>query len=113
MDVNEGTSYLTPSAPTAEVYRFLVSDQNRHFYTANQNERDYIKSTMSNFVYEGVAYNVYSTEDHPANAVAVVRYYNSSLNSHVYSTSAYEQYVLNQDPLWTNEGTAWYGEAAF
>lgn len=111
--VNEGTSYLTPSAPTAEVYRFLVSDQNRHFYTANQNERDYIKSFMSNFVYEGVAYNVYSTEDHPANAVAVVRYYNSSLNSHVYSTSAYEQYVLNQDPLWTNEGTAWYGEAAF
>lgn len=110
--VNEGISYLTPSNPTAEVYRFLVSDQGRHFYTANRNERDLIRSSQANFVYEGVAFEVYSVDDHPSDAAAVVRYYNSSINSHVYSTSGYEQQVLNQNPLWINEGVAWYSEGA-
>ena len=110
--VDEGTSYLTPSNSTAEVYRFLISDEGRHFYTANKNERDLIRSNLSNFIYEGIAYEVYSVDDHPADATAVVRYYNSSINSHVYSTSGYEQMLLNQNPQWINEGIAWYGEAA-
>lgn len=110
--VNEGTSYLTPSDSTAEVYRFLVNNENRHFYTANQYERDLIKSTLSNFVYEGVAYNVYSTEDHPSDSIAVVRYYNGTINSHIYSTSTYEQNLLSQNPDWLYEGIAWYGEVA-
>lgn len=110
--VDEGTSYLTPSNSTAEVYRFLVSDEGRHFYTANKNERDLIRSNLSNFIYEGIAYEVYSVDDHPTDATAVVRYYNSSINSHVYSTSGYEQHLLNQNPQWINEGIAWYGETA-
>ena len=110
--VNEGISYSTPDNSTAEVYRFLVSDEGRHFYTANKNERDLIRSSLSNFIYEGIAYEVYSIDDYPADATAVVRYYNSSINSHVYSTSGYEQQVLNQNTQWINEGIAWYGEAA-
>ena len=107
---NEGTSYLTPSDATAEVFRFYVANEQRHFYTANESERDFIISNLDDFIYEGKAYDAYSIDDRPTNAVAVVRYYNSTLNSHVYSTSAYEQSVLNQDPMWMNEGIAWYGD---
>ena len=107
---NEGTSYLTPSDATAEVFRFYVADEQRHFYTANESERDFIISNLDDFIYEGKAYDAYSIDDRPTNAVAVVRYYNNALNSHVYSTSAYEQSVLNQDSMWMNEGIAWYGD---
>ena len=107
---NEGTSYLTPSDATAEVFRFYVTDEQRHFYTANESERDFIISNLDDFIYEGKAYDAYSIDDRPTNAVAVVRYYNSALNSHVYSTSTYEQSVLNQDSMWMNEGIAWYGD---
>ena len=52
------------------------------------------------------------TIDFPEDAVQVLRYLNQETGSHLYSTSIYEQTILDQDTNWVNEGIAWYGGAA-
>ena len=111
---DEGTIYLAPEEATAEVYRFYISSENRHFYTALESERDMIigdQDTFSGWEYEGAAFSAYSTGDFPSDAIAVVRYLSQDTGSHVYSTSTYEQSLLNQDSNWINEGIAWYGDS--
>ena len=110
---NEGAFYYTPKEATAEVFRFYVSDKNRHFYTALESERDIIignKDTFAGWEYEGSAFSAYSTSDYTEGATAVMRYLNSENGSHVYSTSTYEQNLLNKSSNWINEGIAWYGD---
>ena len=110
---NEGTLYLAPVEATAEVFRFDIASENRHFYTALESERDIIigdQTTFSGWDYEGGAFSAYSTNDFPDDAVAVVRYLNEVSGNHVYSTSAYEQSLLDQNSDWINEGIAWYGD---
>ena len=85
-----------------------------HFYTANEYEKGIIDSTMS-WTYEGVAFQVYSHEQvlPEVNTVAVKRYVNTESNIHLYSTSSYEQSILNASPEWIYEGIAWYGETVW
>ena len=81
-----------------------------------EGERDIIIGNQEAFPgwqYEGAAFSAYSIIDYPDNAVAVVRYLNQETGSHVYSTSTFEQGVLDQDSLWLNEGVAWYGDPMF
>ena len=59
---------------------------------------------------EGAAFSAYSTGDFPSDAIAVVRYLSQDTGSHVYSTSAYEQGMLDRDRNWINEGIAWHGD---
>ena len=111
--VNEGTFFSAPDQATAEVFRFYIASENRHFYTALESERDIIigdQATFSGWDYEGSAFSAYSTNDFPADAVAVVRYLNEESGNHVYSTSTFEQGILDQDINWFNEGIAWYGD---
>ena len=84
---------------------------NGHFYTVNEHEKGIIDSTMS-WTEEGVAFQVYSHEKvlPEVNTVAVKRYLNTESNIHLYSTSSYEQSILNASPEWIYEGIAWYGE---
>ena len=110
--INEGTIYSAPEQATAEVFRFYIASENRHFYTALKSERDIIigdQATFSGWDYEGSAFSAYSTNDFPSDAVAVVRYLNEESGNHVYSTSTFEQGILDQDSNWLNEGIAWYG----
>jgi len=110
---NEGVIYYAPGEATAEVFRFYISGENRHFYTALESERDGIianQNVFSDWQYEGVAFSAYSTNDFPEDAIAVVRYLNKESGNHVYSTSTFEQGILDQDSNWLNEGIAWYGD---
>ena len=110
---NEGVIYYAPEEATAEVFRFYISGENRHFYTALESERDGIianQNVFSDWQYEGVAFSAYSTNDFPEDAIAVVRYLNKESGNHVYSTSTFEQRILDQDSNWLNEGIAWYGD---
>ena len=110
---NEGVIYYAPEEATAEVFRFYISGENRHFYTALESERDGIianQNVFSDWQYEGVAFSAYSTNDFPEDAIAVVRYLNKESGNHVYSTSTFEQGILDQDSNWLNEGIAWYGD---
>jgi hypothetical protein len=111
---NEGALYLSPEEGTAEVFRFYVSTEDRHFYTALEGERDMIignQETFAGWEFEGAAFSAYSTGDYPDDAVAVVRYLNQETGNHVYSTSTFEQSLLNEDSNWVNEGIAWYGNS--
>ena len=111
---NEGALYLSPEDGTAEVFRFYVSSENRHFYTALEGERDMIignQETFAGWEFEGAAFSAYSTGDYPDEAVAVVRYLNQETGNHVYSTSTFEQSLLNEDSNWQNEGVAWFGDS--
>ena len=114
--LNEGTVYNEPDVATADVFRFYIAKDNRHFYTALEYERDLIINnnnlTEEGWQYEGKVFSAYSTSDFPRNAIGVVRYLNQGTGSHLYSTSTYEQTLLDQDANWLNEGIAWYGEAA-
>jgi len=110
---NEGVIYYTPEEPTADVFRFYIPTESRHFYTALEGERDGIianQDVFSNWQYEGAAFSAYSTNDFPEDAIAVVRYLNKESGNHVYSTSTFEQGILDQDSNWLNEGIAWYGD---
>jgi hypothetical protein len=110
---NEGTVYFEPGVATADVFRFYISSENRHFYTALSSERDLIinNNTLADagWKYEGKAFTAYNTIEYIGNAIAVVRYLNQGTGSHLYSTSTYEQNLLDQDANWLNEGIAWYG----
>ena len=111
---NEGALYLSPEEGTAEVFRFYVSTEDRHFYTALEGERDMIignQETFAGWEFEGAAFSAYSTGDYPDEAVAVVRYLNQETGNHVYSTSTFEQSLLNEDSNWVNEGVAWFGDS--
>ena len=110
---NEGIAYKSPaesSTKTTSLHRYEMNG-NGHFYTANEYEKVIIDATTT-WNYEGVAFNVYSHEQGQSevNAVAVKRYLNSSSGIHLYSTSSYEQDILNASPEWVYEGIAWYGE---
>ena len=110
---DEGISYNEPIKGNASVYRFNITTEGRHFYTANEYERDLLRDQMSGqgWIYEGAAFNVYGNEEAPDDAVPIVRYFNNT-QGHLYSSSSIEQDILNSDPAWINEGIAWYGEAA-
>ncbi len=85
------------------------------FYTANKAEKDSLQFRMLNQgmegYYEGAAFNVYSIDDKPLDAMPVYRYLSSDNNSHLYSSSPYEQSILNTSSGWINEGIAWYAES--
>jgi len=111
---NEGIAYKSPaqsSTKTSSLHRYDMNGSG-HFYTANEYEKGIIDATTA-WRYEGVAFNVYSHEQvqPEVNTVAVKRYLNSDLGIHLYSTSSYEQDILNAAPEWLYEGIAWYGEA--
>ena len=110
---NEGVIYSAPEDATADVFRFYIPSENRHFYTALKSERDGIiakQDVFSDWEYEGAAFSAYSTGDFPSDAIAVVRYFNEESGNHVYSTRTYEQGLLDSDRNWVNEGIAWYGD---
>ena len=116
--INEGTVYYEPDIATADVFRFYIAQENRHFYTAHEYERDLIINNKdfanAGWQYEGKAFSAYSTIDFPEDSVQVLRYLNQETGSYLYSTSIYEQTILDQDTNsnWVNEGIAWYGGSA-
>ena len=107
--VNEGISYVSPSNGNQNLYRFFVESDGRHFYTANDFEKESIINNLPGFQYEGVAFKVFSPIDPPSGSVPVVRYLNVNGGNHVYSSSIEEQGILDESPVWKNEGIAWFG----
>ena len=109
---NEGIAFMTPGVGygTRDLHRFFVESEGRHFYTANDFEKQKIIDSLPGFRYEGVVFEVHAPISSPAGAIPVVRYLNVSGGHHVYSTSLQEQAILNESSLWINEGIAWYGD---
>lgn len=107
----EGVSYVSPAQASANLYRFYVQGEDRHFYTASLAERDLIRSTsqLQHYIDEGISHRVIPAGGDSSQATAVVRYLNLNTGHHLFSTSPAEQLMLNQLSTWQYEGVAWYG----
>ena len=107
--VAEGVSYKSDENASQAVYRFFVDG--KHFYTANERERDLLINSpeFSNYIYEGESHKVYGLSDEkPEETIAVKRYFNTLDGSHIYSTSIIEQNILSESTAYVDEGIAWY-----
>lgn len=109
--IDEGITYKSPATGGTDLHRYMLADGSGHFYTANNTEKQ-ILDNSSLFAYEGVAFKVYAAADEGPNLVPVVRYFNRESGIHLYSTSTYEQSLLDPSSTWINEGIAWYGQSA-
>ena len=111
--VDEGTAYKNTVLGDTSVFRFMVNGS--HFYTANESERDLLISSpeYSHFVYEGEAHKAFKSDSNDAlDLIPVKRFYNINTDSHVFSSSEAEQLILSENPLFIDEGIAWYSESA-
>jgi len=108
--VNEGIAYASPTKPTASVHRFQTSGGVGHFYTANEQEKNIVIES-TDFLYEGIAFDVYSVYNYPSHAIPVIRYLGVT-GIHLYSTSTIEQNILDESSDWLREGIAWYADPA-
>ena len=108
--INEGIAYVVGPGANQELYRFYHPSTSRHFYSANTYERDLIiANSSSGYIYEGVAYNVFSNDSSHTDRSAVVRFYDPVGATHFYTASMQEQSILQfTHPDWVNEGVAWY-----
>ena len=61
--------------------------------------------------YDGILCQVHASYDAVSANVSVVRYLGAATQSHIYSTTEYEQNILNNSPVWAYEGVAWFGES--
>ena len=93
-----------------DVHRFLAKETSRHLYTASILERQILLQS-SDYIYEGIAFQVYTEKPQGGSTVPVIRYLNTSSGAHLYSTSTTEQSILNESKDWLSEGIAWYGES--
>lgn len=92
------------------LYRFLRKDNNSHFFTASQSERDGIIANLPADLWalEGVCQNVLQTPD--AGALPVYRLFNSFSGSHFYTMNEEEvdSVLFRLSDRFTLEGLAFY-----
>ena len=93
------------------VHRFWSEQNQSHFYTTSEEERDFISATYEDHVwrYEGVAFRGGSTLG--ANATPVYRFWSNEFQSHFYTSSEGEKTLVEADPYWELENIAWYVDA--
>ena len=110
MFINEGIAYQVGPNPDTDLHRFYHPISNRHFYSATIYERDLlINDPSAQYIYEGVAFKVFTTNNSSSSRISVRRFYDPSQNIHLYSASALEQSIWEQKyPHWINEGAAWF-----
>ena len=112
--VDEGTAYKNSSSGDISVYRFMVNGS--HFYTANESEKELLISdpTFSHFFFEGEAHKAFSSDSVVGlDIIPVKRFYITTTDSHVFSSSPVEQEILAKNSIFIDEGIAWYSESTF
>jgi hypothetical protein len=113
----ESAHTYTNSDTLTPLFRFYNTETGHHFFTANEAERDLVlsKSTSGEwpFNYEGVAFNVYSSDPTPGvngQETAVHRFYSPSLNRHFFTADESEIQNIQLTGIWNYEGIGYFGE---
>lgn len=82
------------------VFRFFNPSKGGHFYTADVNERNYVRDNLDNYVYEGETYETVNPlakaqsitgEDTSVEPEEVYRFFNPSTGVHLYTTNEIER----------------------
>ena len=108
--VNEGVAYSVDSTANQQLYRFYHIHSGQHFYSASDSERDVIvSSTSMGYIYEGIAYNVFSSQADSESSTGVIRFFDPMRGTHFYTANALEASLVSvNQPNWIREGVAWY-----
>lgn len=101
---------IEPQIPPISVYRFYNPTTKHHFYTASDNEANYIKATMaSTWSFEGASFGIRETSSCPADQ-SVYRFWSDTKQGHFYTIDTNERdYIIANYPqnVWRYEGTAY------
>ncbi len=103
--------FTTQVPNSTPVYRFWSKKNKGHFYTASEEEKNYVINHYDDYIwkYEGIAYYAYPTQQ--SNTKPVYRFWSKKNRHHFYTASEEEKnYVINHydDYIWKYEGKAWY-----
>lgn len=91
------------------IYRFWSNQTESHFFTIDEDEKNYIIAFYSWYTFEGIAYYAYKTNNQPPEAMPVYRFFNTDTKSHFYTISETEKNTIIENYAWyTYEGIAWY-----
>ncbi|MDR9404126.1 MAG: hypothetical protein RI580_11870 [Halothece sp. Uz-M2-17] len=98
---------LNPTPTGTTLYRFFNTVAGGHFYTPSEEERDAVQANLSQYTYEGAAFQ--AAEPDEANAIPVYRFFNTVAGGHFYTPSEEERdAVLENLPQYTYEGIGFY-----
>lgn len=93
------------------VFRFYNTINSTHFYSADINERNQVRSTLSHLTYEGPAFSVAPAAT--TGLSPVYRFFNAQTGAHFYTISESEKLSVQANlPAYQLEGIAWYARTS-
>ncbi len=103
--------FTTQVPNSTPVYRFWSKKNKGHFYTASEEEKNYVINHYDDYIwkYEGIAYYAYPTQQ--PNTKPVYRFWSKKNKHHFYTASEEEKNLViskYDDYVWKYEGEAWY-----
>ena len=104
--VNEAVKKMSNPDSKTSVYRMYNAYTGEHFFTMSASEKETLSgNTGSGWIYEGVAWNAYSTQT--SGCSPVYRLCNSGSWLHFFTNNEAERASLKNSG-WIDEGIAWY-----
>lgn len=105
----KNTEISVPESQQKDVYRFYNLKNETHFYTADLDEVDFIRTNLPTYRYEGVRFQVPTGPD-VAGAKPMYRFYNTKTESHFFTFDENERdSILSNLPSFKFEGVGMYG----
>lgn len=77
------------------IYRFYDRHSGVHFYTADENERDYVYDRLNNYTYESASYQGIDPTS-KIESLAVHRFYNRDSGAHFYTIDENEKNIVEE-----------------
>ncbi|MEA3255349.1 MAG: S8 family serine peptidase, partial [Candidatus Altiarchaeota archaeon] len=105
----DALSALNAIIATSPVYRFWSDTYRSHFFTINEEEKDFVK-TLPEWTFEGIAW--YASTAQQSGTLPVYRFWSDTYRSHFFTISKEEKDIVETLPEWTFEGIAWYASTA-
>lgn len=104
---DQGIGAQAKALASVPVYRFYNRNTSAHFYTVSASERDVVRATLANMVYEGTAFE--ASVQAAAGLSPVFRFYNGRTGVHFYTISDAERaHIQATLPQFVYEGVAYY-----
>jgi predicted outer membrane repeat protein len=96
------------TVPYKAVYRFWAQATDRHFYTANEKEKDKLIANYSDvWTFEGIAYNAATSRTNPR-MLPVYRFWSGKAHFYTINEAEKNKLINEYSHLWTPEGIAFY-----
>lgn len=90
------------------VFRFFNTSFGGHFYTVDQNERNFVEENLDNYTFEGETYKTINPTSIEGGE-EVYRFFNSQTGVHLYTTSEIERdSIIENLDNFTYEGATFY-----